>query len=144
MLGYSRVTYAAAVDGRFFKHFARVHPTKSFPTFSLLFLGGTSIIACVYPLDTLISALMVIQIVTQFMPQVIAVTMIRRTRPDIVRPFRMWLYPMPSVLAFCGWGWILLSSGWRFIALGFGILAAGIAVYLAMAWGKKEWPFAKP
>ena len=141
MLGYSRVPYAAAVDGRFFKPFARVHPTKAFPTFSLLFIGCTAMVACLYPLDALISALMVIQIVTQFMPQVVAVTLIRRNRPDIVRPFRQWLYPVPSILAFCGWGWILVSSGWTFIGLGFGILIVGIGAYLLLARQRKEWPF---
>lgn len=141
MLGYSRVPYAAAVDGRFFKVFARVHPTKHFPTFSLLFIAFTAGIACFFPLDALISALMVIQIVTQFIPQVIAVTMIRRHRPDIQRPFRMWLYPMPSVIAGVGWFWIMLSSGWEFISLGFGILAFGIVAYLVLARQKLEWPF---
>jgi amino acid transporter len=141
MLGYSRVPYAAAADGRFFKPFARVHPTKHFPTFSLLFIGFTATIACLYPLESLISALMVIQIVTQFIPQVIAVTMIRRNRPDIQRPFRMWLYPVPSLLAFVGWVWILLSSGWQFIGLGFAILAAGIGAYLLLARQRREWPF---
>jgi amino acid transporter len=142
MLGYSRVTWAAAADGRFFRPFARVHPTKDFPTFALLFLGFTSAVACLFPLETLIDALIVIQIVAQFMPQVIAVTLIRRNRPDVVRPFRMWLYPIPSILAFCGWGWIMLSSGGRFIALGFAILAVGVASYLMLALHKKEWPFA--
>lgn len=143
MLGYSRVPYAAAVDGRFFKPFARVHPTKHFPTFSLLFIGFTAAVACLYPLEALINALIVIQIVTQFIPQVIAVTMIRRNRPDIQRPFRMWLYPLPSFLAFLGWMWILLSSGWQFIGLGVVILVVGIGAYLLLARQKQEWPFAK-
>ncbi len=142
MLGYSRVPYAAAVDGRFFKPFARVHPTKHFPTFSLLFIGSTAAIACLYPLESLISALMVIQIITQFIPQVIAVTMIRRHRPDIRRPFRMWIYPVPSFLAFLGWVWILCSSGWEFISLGMGILVFGVAAYLLLARKNREWPFA--
>lgn len=143
MLGYSRVPYAAAVDGQFFKPFARVHPTKHFPTFSLLFIGSTAAVACVYPLEALISALMVIQIVTQFIPQVVAVTMIRRHRPDIRRPFRMWLYPLPSGLAFVGWLWILCSSGWQFIGLGMGILVLGVGAYVLLAWKKREWPYAR-
>ncbi|HUK17408.1 MAG TPA: APC family permease [Bryobacteraceae bacterium] len=143
LLGYSRVPYAAAVDGRFFRAFARVHPTKRFPTFSLLFVGVTAALACLFPLETLISTLIVVQIVTQFLPQVIAVTMIRRHRTDIDRPFRMWLYPLPSILAFVGWGWILLSSGWNFIGLGFAVLFVGIAAYLLWARQKQEWPFAK-
>jgi amino acid transporter len=141
MLGYSRVPYAAAVDGHFLKPFARVHPTKGFPTFSLLFVGITSMLACLYPLDALINALMVIQIVTQFIPQVLAVTMIRRHRPDIQLPFRMWFYPVPSVLAFVGWAWILFSSGWDFIGLGLAILVFGIAAYLVLARQKHDWPF---
>jgi amino acid transporter len=141
MLGYSRVPYAAAVDGRFFKPFARIHPTKRFPTFSLLFVGCTAAVACLCPLETLIDTLIVIQIVTQFLPQVIAVTLIRRNRPDIERPFRMWLYPVPSILAFLGWGWILLSSGWNFIGLGFAVLIVGIVAYLLWARQKHEWPF---
>ena len=142
MLGYSRVTWAAAKDGRFFAPFARVHPTKHFPTFALLFLGFTSAIACLFPLETLIDALMVIQVVTQFIPQVIAVTLLRRNRPDMARPFKMWLYPIPSIFAFFGWAWILVSSGGKFIALGFAIMAVGVVAYLVMARHKKEWPYA--
>jgi amino acid transporter len=141
LLGYSRVPFAAAVDGHFFKPFARVHPTKHFPTFSLLFVGFTSMLACLYTLDALINAMIVIQIVTQFIPQVIAVTLIRKHRPDIRRPFHMWLYPVPSVLTFVGWIWILLSSGWEFIGLGFGILIFGIAAYLVLARQRCDWPF---
>jgi amino acid transporter len=141
MLGYSRVPYAAAVDGQFFKAFARVHPTKHFPNFSLLFLGVTAALACLLNLDAIIRALMVIQIVTQYIAQIVAVTMIRRYRKDIARPFRMWLYPIPSFLALAGWMWMLVGSGWQYIALGFGILLFGIAAYLLQAKQRQEWPF---
>ncbi|MGA3092370.1 MAG: amino acid permease [Terriglobales bacterium] len=142
MLGLSRVPYAAAVDGQFFKAFARVHPTKHFPDFSLLFLGVTATAACLLNLDSLIRALMVIQIVTQYIAQVVAVTMIRRYRKDIARPFRMWLYPIPSFLALVGWMWMLIGSGWQYIVLGFGILLVGIVAYLLQARQRQEWPFA--
>jgi amino acid transporter len=141
MLGYSRVPYAAAVDGRFFKVFANVHPTKHFPTFSLLFLGITSTLTCLLNLGMIISALMVIQIVTQFIPQVLAVTMIRRYRKDIARPFRMWLYPVPSLVALAGWMWMLIGSGWHYILLGSAILLFGIGAYLLQAKHNREWPF---
>jgi amino acid transporter len=142
MLGYSRVPYAAAVDGQFFQVFARVHPTKHFPTFSLLFLGVTTALACLFSLDALIRSLLVIQIVTQYIAQVVAVTMIRHYRKDIVRPFRMWLYPLPSLLALVGWTWMLLGSGWPYVALAFGILALGIGGYLLQAKERHDWPFA--
>lgn len=141
MLGLSRVPYAAAVDGRFFKAFGRVHPTKHFPSFSVLFLGVTASFACLLNLDAIIRALMVIQIVTQYIAQVIAVTMIRRYRKDIVRPFRMWLYPLPSLVALVGWTWMLIGSGWQYIALGFAMLALGIVAYLVQARQRQEWPF---
>jgi amino acid transporter len=72
---------------------------------------------------------------------VLAVTLIRRHRPDIRRPFRMWLYPVPSILTLLGWIWILLSSGWDFIGLGFAILIFGIAGYLLLSYQRREWPF---
>src|SRR5262249_35328200 len=96
MLGYSRVPYAAAADGRFFKAFARLHPTKNFPTFSVLLIGSLSALACWFDLPTLITALIVIQTIARDIAQVFAVTLIRRLRPDIERPFKMWLYPLPS------------------------------------------------
>ncbi len=142
MLGYSRVPYAAAIDGRFFKAFARVHPAKHFPNFSVLFLGITAALACLLNLDAIIRALMVIQIVTQYIAQIAAVTMIRRYRKDIARPFKMWLYPIPSLLALVGWLWMLVGSGWQYIALGFAILLFGIAAYLLQARQRQEWPFA--
>ena len=45
-LGYSRIPYAAALDGNFFSVFARVHPTKRFPHVSLVALGATAIVFC--------------------------------------------------------------------------------------------------
>ncbi len=142
MLGYSRVPYAAAVDGQFFRVFARVHPTKHFPSFSLFFLGVTTALACLFTLDALIRSLIVIQIVTQYIAQVVAVTMIRRYRKDIVRPFRMWLYPLPSLLALVGWTWMLVGSGWQYIALAFAILLLGAGGFLLQARQREEWPFA--
>lgn len=143
LLGYSRVPYAAAVDGRFFQPFARLHPTKRFPSFSVLFIGIASALACLLSLDVLINALIVIQVLIQFMAQIIAVTLIRRNRPDIVRPFSMPLYPYTSIIAFLGWLYILIASGLSYILAGFGLLAFGIAAYFWRAHRTGEWPFAK-
>lgn len=141
LLGYSRVPYAAARDGRFFRAFARVHPTQHFPTFSVLFIGITSAVACLLNLDVLINALIVIQILIQFMAQILAVTLIRRKRPDIRRPFNMPLYPVTSVVAFLGWLYILVASGWSYIVAGFVLLFVGVAAYLWRANTLAEWPF---
>ena len=141
MLGYSRVPFAAAVEGNFFAPFAKLHPTKNFPAFSVVTLGVTSGIACLLDLESLVKALMVIQVMIQFLAQVVAVTLIRRNRPDIVRPFSMWAYPYTSIVAFGGWLFILLASGWTYIAAGLGLLIAGIAAYLVRAKRIQEWPY---
>jgi amino acid transporter len=141
MLGLSRVPWAAASEGRFFRPFAHLHATKSFPDLSLVFLGICSVAACLLTLDVLINALMVIQVLIQFLAQVFAVVLIRRRR-DIVRPFEMPLYPWTAVVAFLGWLYILVASGVMYIAAGVGLLALGTGAYLLRARRTGEWPFA--
>jgi amino acid transporter len=144
LLGYSRVPYAAAVDGRFFPVFGRLHPTRNFPWVSLVSIGIGSAAASLLDLSDLITALVVIQVLVQFMAQVVAVTMIRRYRPDIHRPFQMWLYPVTSVIAFAGWAFILAASGLKFILWGIALIAVGVLAYLWRARVQSEWPFAPP
>ena len=144
LLGYSRVPYAAAVDGRFFSIFSRLHPTRNFPWFSVGFIGIASAAASLLNLADLITALVVIQVLVQFMAQVVAVTLIRRYRPDIHRPFKMWLYPVTSIIAFLGWAFILAASGLKFILWGLALIAFGVGAYLWRARLQAEWPFARP
>jgi amino acid transporter len=141
LLGYSRVPYAAAVEGRFFRPFARLHPRRNCPGFSLWFLGIGSALACLLTLETLINALIVIQVLIQFLAQVVAVPLIRRRRSEIARPFQMPLYPLTAIVAFGGWLYILIASGWQYIAIGIGLMAAGAAAYLWRARGAGEWPY---
>ncbi|MFQ5737773.1 MAG: APC family permease [Acidobacteriota bacterium] len=143
LLGYSRIPYAAAKDGRFFSLFARLHPGKRFPHISLLTLGLFSTVFCFVELSSIIQALIVIQIIIQIIGQIIGLTLIRRYRPDIKRPFKMWLYPLPSIVALTLWLLVLFSTGWTIVLLGLGVLAAGIALYLLRAWRISEWPFQK-
>jgi len=142
LLGYSRVPYAAAAEGNFFRPFARLHEQQRFPTFSLLFLGILSAIACLLDLESLVKALIVIQIMIQFLAQVVAVTLIRRNRPDIPRPFSMWAYPYTSIIAAGGWLFILVMSGWIYILAGLVLLMAGVGAYLMRARRIHEWPYA--
>jgi amino acid transporter len=142
LLGFSRVPYAAAAEGRFFSIFARLHPKGSFPSFSLVSLGVASAAACALSLEDLIKALTVIQILIQFMAQCVAVVAIRRYRPDIPRPFSMWLYPVPAVVALGGWLFILVASGLVYVLSGLVLMAVGILAYLWRARRQAEWPFA--
>ncbi len=141
MLGYSRVPYAAASEGRFFAPFARLHPTKNFPNFSLVFTGVTAAIACWLDLATLIAALIIIEKIARDIGQAVAVIVIRRYRPEIRLPFKMWLYPLPSLIALAGWIYILGTNQGKIVLAGIGLLIAGVGAYLWQARGKGEWPF---
>jgi len=103
LLGYSRVPYAAAVDGDYFPVFARVHPKLHFPHVSLLVLGTGAIVFCLFRLADVVTALVVIRILTQFLAQTIGIVILRTQQPNFPRPFRMWLYPLPALLAFAGY-----------------------------------------
>jgi amino acid transporter len=142
-LGYSRVPYAAAVDGNYFRAFARVHPVYQFPYVSLLALAGVAALFCFLRLADLIAALVVIRIILQFLVQAIGLIVLRIRRPEMARPFRMWLYPVPALVAAGSFVFILVSrTGFlrevRYAAV---ILVAGIVVYCARAWRRREWPF---
>jgi amino acid transporter len=143
MLGYSRVPYAAAVDGRFLRIFDRTHPTQHFPTVSLLFMGVASMVACAVTLNELIKVLVVIQAMFQFAAQCIAVMVLRRSGPAGPSLYRMPLYPLPAIVALLGWIYIVLSSGGRDIAIGIASAVAGFAVYFTKARLAREWPFAR-
>jgi amino acid transporter len=141
LLGYTRVPYAAAAEGHFFSAFARLHPKRKFPSFSVVFMGVLSAVACLLTLEALIKALIVIQIITQFAAQCVAVILIRRYRQNIRRPFSMPLYPLPVLVALAGWMFILASSGAVYVLSGFALLGFGIAAYLWRAYQKLEWPW---
>jgi len=130
MLGYSRIPYAAALDGYFFSAFAKLHPTGGFPHVSLLVMGAMSIVASMLTLGWVIDALLVGRILIQFIAQIAAVHLVRKHRPDMARPFRMWLYPLPSLVALVGWTFLFVTAEPQFIVFGLGTLAAGVAAFL--------------
>ncbi|HZE27594.1 MAG TPA: APC family permease [Terriglobales bacterium] len=143
MLGYSRVPYAAALDGNYFRVFARVHPEHRFPHVSLVGLGAVAAIFCFLRLADVIAALVVIRIMLQFLVQAIGVIVLRVRRPDMPRPFRMWLYPLPALIASIGFSYILFVrvNALKEIRYALVILILGIAIYLERAWRQEEWPF---
>jgi amino acid transporter len=141
LLGYSRIPYAAAQDGYFFDVFKRLHPTRRFPHVSLIVLGLISIACSLLPLGLVIDALITTRILVQFIGQVFAVMLLRVRRPDLPRPFRMWLYPVPALVALAGWTFLLVTSGWRVLALGLGTLALGVLCFFVWSWRTRRWPF---
>ncbi len=129
LFGYSRIPYAAALNGDFFRWFARLHPEGRFPHVSLLVIGGLAMLASLWDLDSVIAALLTSRVLVQFLAQIVALDYMRKRRRDIARPFGMWLYPLPSAIAFAGWSYIFATSGWRYVAFGLATLLVGCAVY---------------
>ena len=143
MLGYSRVPYAAARDGNYFRAFAKVHPEYRFPYVSLLALGVVAAAFCFLRLKDAIAALVVIRILLQFLVQAIGVIVLRIRRPEMPRPFRMWLYPLPALAAAAGFIFILFNrqNAMKEVRYAAVILLAGLTIYMVRAWRGKEWPF---
>jgi amino acid transporter len=141
LLGYSRIPFAAAESGYFFRAFGRLHPTKDFPYVSVLVLGALSILAGFFSLGTVIDALIVTRILVQFMGQVFGLILLRRRAPDMPRPYRMWLYPIPALIAMLGWIFVFATTQVRVIAFGVGVLALGCIAFTLWSWNTKRWPF---
>jgi basic amino acid/polyamine antiporter, APA family len=145
LLGYSRVPYAAALDGNYFRAFGRVDPERRIPTVSLLALGCVAMLFCFLRLADVIAALVVIRILLQFIVQAVGVIVLRIRRPEMPRPFRMWLYPVPALLAIAGFVFILLArkNFLREIRYAIAILIAGLVIFFLRSWKRREWPFAQ-
>jgi amino acid transporter len=142
LLGYSRVPYAAARDGYFFKPFARLHATKQFPHVALLVLGALSIVSSLLPLDVVIDALIATRIVVQFIGQIGGVVLLRRRAPAMARPFRIPLYPLPIAVALTGWLFIFSTTGARVILFGLGVATLGVLSFFVWSIRARQWPFA--
>lgn len=153
MLGYSRIPYAAAQDGYFFRAFRHVHPKQKFPDLSLLVLGLVTVAVSFVPLAAEITILLTSRILVQFIAQGFGVFLLHKRFPPAQRPFRMWLYPIPVLLAMVGWIYVFTASGSTTFSL-FGrpvahsnmfwgaiSLAAGVPVFFVWAWKMRFWPF---
>jgi amino acid transporter len=143
LLGYSRIPYAAAVEGQFFSIFARLHPRGGFPYISVLTVGFFSALACLFSLESLITSLIVTQTLLQFAAQCVAVILLRRQRRESRDVYRMPLFPLPALIALAGWIYIVVTSGVRYMAVAGIFLVAGIAVFLFRARQQANWPFAE-
>jgi len=128
-LGYSRIPFAAAVNGDFLPQFAKIHPTRKYPVVSLWTLGALTAVFCYLPLQTVIDAAVVVRILVQFVAQILALHVLRKTRPDVAMPFRMWFYPIPSLIALAGWLFVLGTVRWQLWGGMAVVIVSGTIVY---------------
>ncbi|TFF39547.1 APC family permease [Mucilaginibacter psychrotolerans] len=141
-LGYSRIPYAAAADGAFFKVFAKLHPTKNFPYVSLLVLGGIAFLFSLQlKLVDVIHAILAMRILTQFIAQAVGLLLLRKARKTQQFPYKMPLFPLPVYLAIVIWLGILVSTGLHMVLGGLVAIATGTMAYFIKAKVNKEWPF---
>lgn len=141
LLGYSRIPYAAAEDGNFFRPFAKLHPKGGFPYISLLTLG---IIASFFSLGNLgevIGSLIAVRVLIQYLPQTIGFFLLRVRAPAMHRPFKMWFYPIPGIVSLFGWLYVLGTATPKSLMFALAVLVIGSAAYAVRAKRRREWPF---
>jgi amino acid transporter len=157
LLGGSRVPFDAARDGMFFRSFGRLHRKHEFPTIGLLVMGVMTALAFLFarhigdsaahpPLTVLISLLTTVMVIVQSLAQIAAVSVLRRRQPHLARPYKMILYPLPSVVAGIGWLTIYLfadkaNAGVHPIEWSLAWLALGCLAFLVWARREHSWPF---
>ncbi|MCK7554871.1 amino acid permease [Chitinophaga sedimenti] len=140
-LGYSRIPYAAAQDGAFFRVFGKLHPTRNFPHISLLFLGGVAFVfSLLVKLEYVISAILAMRILVQFMAQAVGLILLSRRAGRSSLQWRMPLYPLPVILALLIWGAVFVSTGTVMMLTGISFAMLGIVVYFIKESVKKGRP----
>jgi amino acid transporter len=143
LLGYSRIPYAAATDGNFFRVFARLHPEGQFPHVSLVTLGVVASAFSLGKLNEVIGSLIATRVLIQYLPQTIGFFLLRRRAPGLPRPFHMWFYPLPGIISCGGWLYVLATAQKRSLIFAFGVFAVGTVAFMIRAQMKREWPFSR-
>ncbi|MFI6559584.1 APC family permease [Streptomyces sp. NPDC050534] len=150
LLGGSRVPYDAARERVFFRPYAKLHPRHRFPMLGLATMGVITAVGFLIgrhtDLATLIQLLTTVMVIVQALAQIVALTVLRKRQPALRRPYRMWLYPIPSIIAFVGWCVIYgyadkNSPGRHPIEWSLAWLALGCVAFVLWARFEKVWPF---
>jgi len=140
LVGFARIPYAAAKDGEFFRPFAHLDSRGHFPDVALLVIGAAALVACVFELGNVIAILTAGIVLIQGVMQIVGLFVLRARKDHA--PFRMWLYPLPALVALAGWLFAFAYTGTFAIALGVGWLLLGAVAYLITARVQRRWPFA--
>jgi amino acid transporter len=128
-IGYSRIVFAAANNGDFFGFFAKLHPTRGYPWAALALLSTLTAIFCFFDLDAVIEGAVAVRILVQFIGQIIALHVVHQQKKHLL-PFRMWLYPVPSLIALAGWVLLLATTTPFLLQLIVSVYASGFLVYI--------------
>ncbi|MBB4684443.1 APC family permease [Amycolatopsis jiangsuensis] len=141
LLGGSRVPFEAARDKVFLPMFAKLHPKLNMPTAGVLAMGVITAIGSLFTLTDVINAAVTVLVIIQSLAQVAAIWVLRRRQPGLRRPYRQWLYPVPTLIALAGWVYIYVSATTLSILLSVAWILLGVVAFLVYAAAEKTWPF---
>jgi APA family basic amino acid/polyamine antiporter len=134
-----RVYFAQAQSGLFFQKFAEVHPRFRTPSFAIFAQGGWALVLLLTgSYETLMDyAMFAFWFFYGLM--VLGVMVLRRSQPDLPRPYKMWGYPVTPLLflvvTICFLGNTAVNRpGPSMAALA--LMATGVPVYFV--WRKKH------
>ncbi|MBV8047634.1 MAG: APC family permease, partial [Paludibacterium sp.] len=142
LLGGSRVPFYAARDGVFLSAFGKMHPKHAFPHIALLAMTAIMAVGTFFDLTTVINMLVAVTVILQSLGQIVALTVLRRRQPQLVRPYKQWLYPLPNLLAFAGWIFVFYMADSESQILSAAWIGLGIVAFLIWARTSRSWPFA--
>jgi APA family basic amino acid/polyamine antiporter len=132
ILSGSRVPYAMARDGYFFRHIGKVHPIFRTPSASILLLGVWSSLFVLSGHYTDLYNAVIFPSWILYGMTAAAVIVLRQKRPDLTRPYRTWGYPWVP-LAFVGVTLLLLYqtlvSSPRASGIGLVVIALGVPFF---------------
>ncbi len=129
LLGQSRVFFSMSRDGLLPKLFSDIHPRFRTPWRSnLLFMVGTGVLAAFAPIRILGEATS-IGTLFAFVLVCGGIIIMRRTHPDVPRPFRTPFVPVVPMLGI-GFNLVMIYGlGWTNWARLFGWMAIGLIIY---------------
>ena len=142
MLGYSRVPYAAAADGNFFKIFGRLHPVKNFPYISLLVMATLALLfSMLLRMRYVIDGILAMRIIIQFIGQAFGVILLRKRNGTKGLPYKMPFYPLPVILVVIMWAFVFYATGLEVIIPFVVVLGSGLLIYFIVAKKQHDWPY---
>jgi basic amino acid/polyamine antiporter, APA family len=127
-----RVYFAQAADGLFFRRFAGIHPVNGTPSFAILAQGLWSAVLILSGTYESLIDYSLFGIWVFYGLMIAAVMVLRRTRPDLPRPYRMWGYPATPLAFLAITLWFLINMlvtrpGASFASLG--LMLTGVPAY---------------